>query len=78
MAEELQRVAILPIGVGQLEKIAALGGAGIVDEDVERTELALDVFDQLSGRVLLAQVADRTAARRPSLRIAAAASSSAA
>jgi hypothetical protein len=58
MAEEFQRVAVLPIGVGQGEKIAALGGAGIVDQNVEAAELALELFDQLSRRVLLAQVDD--------------------
>ena len=41
MGEEFQRVAVLPIGVGELEEIAALGGAGIVDQNIERAELAL-------------------------------------
>ena len=35
MGEELEREAVLPVVVGELEEIAALGRAGIVDEDVE-------------------------------------------
>src|SRR5215468_12001652 len=61
MREELQRIAVFPIGVGQSQEIAALGGAGIVDENVERVELALDLFDQFCGGVLLAQVDKRGA-----------------
>ena len=38
MGEEFQRVAVRPVGVGEREEIAALGGAGIVDQDVEAAE----------------------------------------
>ena len=41
MREELEGVTVFPVGVGQREEIAALGGAGVVDEDVEAAELAL-------------------------------------
>ena len=56
MGEEFQRVAVLPIGVGEIEEIAALGGAGIVDENIEAAELALDLLDQFRRRVLAAQI----------------------
>src|SRR5262249_39660133 len=56
VGEELQRKAILPVGVGELEEIAALGGAGIVDEDVEMAELAARRIDEPSRRVLRAQI----------------------
>ena len=59
MGEEFQRVAVFPVGVGEIEEIAALGGAGIVDENVEPAELALDLFDQFCRRVLAAQVDHR-------------------
>ena len=58
MGEEFQRVAVFPIGVGEIEEIAALGGAGIVDENVEPAELALDLLDQFCRRVLAAQIDD--------------------
>ena len=35
MGEEFQRIAFGPVGVGEREEVAALGGAGIVDQDVE-------------------------------------------
>src|SRR4051812_19626770 len=41
MAEEFERVAVLPIGIGELEEITTLGGAGIVDEHIKAAELAL-------------------------------------
>jgi len=41
MGEELERVTVVPIGLGQREEVAALGRACIVDEDVEASELAL-------------------------------------
>ena len=41
LGEELQREARLPVGVGQLEEIAAPGGAGVVDQDVEPAEALL-------------------------------------
>jgi hypothetical protein len=56
MGEELERVTFRPIGLGERKKVAALGRAGIVDEDVEMAELALDRLDQRLGRGLLAQV----------------------
>ena len=45
MREEFESIAVCPIGVGQFEKVATLGRAGIVDEDVEAVELALDRSD---------------------------------
>ncbi len=44
MAEEFQRIAVFPIGVGEFEEIAALGGAGIVDQNIEPAEFALDLL----------------------------------
>ena len=58
MGEEFQRVAVFPVGVSQLEKIATFGGAGIVDQNVEAAELALRLLDQLSRRVGFAQIGD--------------------
>src|SRR5215475_3905783 len=34
MGEELQRKALLPVGVGEFEKLAAFGGARVLDEHV--------------------------------------------
>jgi len=45
MGEEFQRVAVLPIGVGERHEIAALGGAGIVDQNVETAEFTLALLD---------------------------------
>src|SRR5580700_3773672 len=59
MGEEFARVAVFPIGVGEIEEIAALGGAGIVDENVEAAELALDLLDQFCRRVRAAQIDHR-------------------
>ena len=56
MGEELERVTVLPVGVGQREEIAALGGAGIVDEDVEAAELALHRVDERLRRARIAQI----------------------
>src|SRR5262245_20045178 len=56
MGEEFQRVALLPIGVGEREEIAAPGGAGIVDEDVEMAELASRGRDQRGRSGGVAQV----------------------
>ena len=42
MREKLEGVTVLPVGIGQREEIAALGSAGVVDEDVQAAELALD------------------------------------
>jgi len=58
MAEEFQRVAVLPVGVGESQEIAALGGAGIVDQNIERAEFAPHQFDQLCRGVLFAQIDD--------------------
>src|SRR5262249_36448598 len=56
MGEEFERVAVLPVGVGELEEIPALGGAGIIDEHIEAAELALHRLDECCGCALLAQV----------------------
>src|SRR5689334_5878685 len=56
MGEEFQRVTVFPIGVGETQEIAALGGAGIVDQNIERAKLAFGLRDQLRWRVLLAQI----------------------
>ena len=62
MGEEFQRVAVRPVGVGELEEIAAPGGAGVVDQDVEATEAALDLLDQTRRRLGLAKI-ERQAVR---------------
>ena len=59
MGEEFQRVAVFPVGVGEIEEIAALGGAGVIDEDIEPAELALDLLDQFCRRVVAAQIDSR-------------------
>ena len=59
MREELERVTVFPVGVGQREEIAALGRAGIVDEDVEAAELALYRLDQGLRRARVAQIESR-------------------
>src|SRR5262249_53547965 len=56
MGEKFKRVAVLPVGVGELEEIAALGGAGIVDEHIKTPEFAPHRLDEDCGRALLAQV----------------------
>ena len=56
MGKKFQRIAVLPVGVGELEKIAALGGAGIVDQNIEAAEIALDVIDQFLGGARFAQI----------------------
>jgi hypothetical protein len=56
MGEEFQRVALLPIGVGEREEIAALGCAGIVHEDVEMAEFAPRGRDQCGRGGGIAQV----------------------
>ena len=61
MGEEFQRIAVFPIGVGKVEEIAALGGAGIVDQNIEPAELAPGLVDQLFRRGLLAQIQHRDA-----------------
>src|SRR5205823_3033792 len=54
--EEFQRKAFLPVCIGELEEIAALGGAGIVDENIETAEFALRQFGELSRSVIVAQI----------------------
>src|SRR5262249_733601 len=56
MGEELQRIPVRPVGVGELEEVAALGGARIVDQDVDAAECALSRRDQRGRRLVLAQV----------------------
>jgi hypothetical protein len=65
MGEELERIALLPVGVSQREKIAALGGAGIVDQNIEAAEALLHRFDERLWRALATQIGgliERTAA----------------
>ena len=59
MREELEGVTVFPVGVGQGEEIAALGSAGVVDEDVEAAELALERRDQGLRRARIAQIESR-------------------
>ena len=61
MGEEFQRIPVGPVGVGQRKEIAAPGGAGVVDQDIEPAELALRRLDQRPCRGVLAQIdhADR-------------------
>src|ERR1019366_10468368 len=56
MGEELERKSILPVGVAEREEVAALGRAGIVDQDVQSAEFAAGGLDQRFGRISLAQV----------------------
>src|ERR1700720_1372935 len=78
MGEKFQRVTILPVCVREGQKITALGGAGIVDQNVEHAEFTSDLLDQLRRRVVPAQSITAIPARLPHLPIAAAVSSSAA
>src|SRR3954468_11894552 len=59
VGEEFQRKAVGPFGVGQLEEVAALGGAGVVDEDVEPSEFAAHRLDQRLFGAFLAEVEHR-------------------
>ena len=70
MGEEFQRIAVLPVGVGQREEIAALGGAGVVDEDVERRRTRAARIDQLAPARRARADRARTTALRPLPRIA--------
>src|SRR5262249_16114776 len=56
VGEELQRKPVLPVGFAELAEIAALGGASIVNEDVEPAERAPRRVDELSRRAVLAQI----------------------
>jgi len=56
MGEKFQRITIFPIGIGQRQEIAALGGAGIVDQNVESAEFAPHRRDQRLDCARLAQV----------------------
>ena len=56
VGEKFQRIAGFPIGVGELEKIAPFGRAGIVDENIEPAEFASYHLDQTLGCARLAQV----------------------
>ena len=67
MGEELERIAVRPVGVGEGEEIAALGGAGIVDQDVEAAERALGGVGQCRRRRVLAQI-DRHGLRLAAVR----------
>ena len=78
VAEEFQRVAVLPIGIGQLEEAAAPGGPGVVDQDVEVPELAAHRFDQRLLAALAPQVERGGRGLAAPARIAAAVCSSAA
>ncbi len=64
-AEKLQREALRPIGLGKVQKFAALGRAGVVDHDVDATEAADGVIGQARGVAGVAQV-QRQGARRAS------------
>ena len=54
MGKEFQRKALLPVGVSEIEEVAALGGASVVHEHVEMAEFPLHRLDQFCRRVLLA------------------------
>src|SRR5207248_6190899 len=56
MREEFQCVAFLPVGIGEGEKVTALGGPGIIDKNIEATEFASRRLDQCRGSARLAQV----------------------
>jgi hypothetical protein len=56
MGEKFERIAFGPILVGQREEIAALGRAGIVDENVESAEFPPRRLNQSLRRGGVAQV----------------------
>ena len=56
MCEELECKAVLPVCVRELKKIAALGGAGIVDEDVEAAGFARCQGGEVRRRIICAQI----------------------
>ena len=75
-SEVLQREAIGEIVVGQFQELAALGGAGIVHDDVETSEPCDgEIHDALAG-IGHAQIQAMVSAVPPALRISAAAASS--
>jgi hypothetical protein len=67
MGEEFQRIAVGPVGVGELDKVAAPGGAGIVDQDVDPPAAPLYRARERRRRILLAQV-DRQRLDLPAVR----------
>jgi hypothetical protein len=52
---ELEREAVAEVLVAELEEIAALGGAGAVDQNVDATERLRGGVDDFRGRGVLAQ-----------------------
>jgi hypothetical protein len=54
MGEELERKPVLPVGVAEREEVAALGRAGIVDQDVQSAERFPRHVDQRRGRAGIA------------------------
>src|SRR5258708_36874947 len=56
MGEELQRIAVRPVGIREAKKISAPARAGIVDQDIEAANTCLDGGGERSGRLLLSQV----------------------
>src|SRR5271166_552881 len=58
MRKELERITFLPVGIGEGKKIAAPGGPGVVDENVEVAEFAACRLDQGRRRARVAQIGD--------------------
>ena len=56
MAKKFHRIAFRPVGIGERKEIAALGGAGIVDQNVEAAEMLPDGFDQRRRGAIFAQI----------------------
>ena len=53
MREELERVAVSPVRVGEGQEVAALGGAGIVQQDVEAyRNIVLETWPEEGGALL--------------------------
>ena len=55
-AEVLQRESVGKVFVGQVQELAALGGAGIVHDDVQASELAHRELDNLPAGIRRTQV----------------------
>ena len=66
MSEELERKPVGKVGVGELgEEVAALGGARVVDQDVELAEFLADGFDQRLFGAFGAQIENRNGGLPP-------------
>jgi hypothetical protein len=56
MGEKLEPKSALPVGIAERKEIAALGRAGIVDQNIQPAKFAPRRLDQCRGGACLAQV----------------------